>query len=62
MTNEKTISLSERLYILGYGCCPDDLTYTDGRMMIYALGQEGYAVDRLNAKEAAAFCNKLESN
>jgi len=59
MTNEKTIA--QRLDGLGYGYCRDDLTKNDGRMMIYAIGQEGYAIDRWNAKEAAVFCNQLES-
>ena len=60
MTNIKDLTIADRLDRLGYTYQRDDFTSTDGRMAIYARGQEGYAIDRLNASEAADFCAKYE--
>lgn len=58
MTTEN-LTITERLGRLGYTHARDALSGMDGRHAIYARGQDGYAIDRLNAKEAADFCTNL---
>ena len=58
MENTKTIA--ERLFDLGYTYDTEEVDYA-GRRAIYAIGQEGYAIDYLNAKEAAHFCAFYEN-
>jgi len=53
-------SITERLLRLGYTHSPDSLSKMDNRHSIYANGMSGYAIDRMDAKEAAEFCNREE--
>lgn len=53
------MTIAERLTRLGYGYANDTYPRNDGRKMIYAIGQEGYAIDYMTAAEAALFCTDL---
>ena len=54
----KNMTISERLARLGYGYADSPSPRNDSRKMIYAIGQEEYAIDPMTAKEAAEFCAK----